>query len=257
MAHKRMFSKDITESDAFADMPLSTQALYFHLGMSADDDGFINNPKKVQRSIGASVDDLNLLMAKNFVIPFDSGIVVIKHWRINNTVRSDRYCPTKYQEEFSQLAIKENKAYTLANRHPELVVSHRLPLGIPNSNHLAPQDRIGEDRIGEDRIDTLSGKPDRSSSKVAEIIDYLNAVLGTNYRASSKKNVSLINARLNEGFTVEDFKSVIDKKASAWQGTDMAKYLRPETLFGTKFEGYLNELVVKKGGANGRFSKYD
>lgn len=257
MAHKRMFSKDITESDAFADMPLSTQALYFHLGMSADDDGFINNPKKVQRSIGASVDDLNLLMAKNFVIPFDSGIVVIKHWRINNTVRSDRYCPTKYQEEFSQLAIKENKAYTLVNRHPELVVSHRLPLGIPNSNQLAPQNRIGEDRIEEDRIDTSSGKPDRSSSKVAEIIDYLNTVLGTSYRASSKKNVTLIKARLKEGFTVDDFKAVIDKKAASWQGTDMAKYLRPETLFGTKFEGYLNELTMKKGGYDGRFSKYD
>lgn len=257
MAHKRMFSKDITESDAFADMPLSSQALYFHLGMSADDDGFINNPKKIQRSIGASADDLNLLMAKNFVIPFDSGVVVIKHWRINNTVRSDRYCPTKYQEEFRQLAIKENKAYTLANMHTELVVSQRLELGIPNSNQLAPQNRIEEDRIEEKRIDNLSGKPDRSSSKVKEVIDYLNAVLGTNYRASSKKNATLINARLKEGFTVEDFKSVIDKKSSSWQGTDMAKYLRPETLFGTKFEGYLNELTVKRGGANGRFSKYD
>ena len=257
MAHKRMFSKDITESDAFADMPLSSQALYFHLGMSADDDGFINNPKKIQRSIGASADDLNLLMAKNFVIPFDSGVVVIKHWRINNTVRSDRYCPTKYQEEFRQLAIKENKAYTLTNMHPELVVSQRLELGIPNSNQLAPQNRIEEDRIEEKRIDTMSGKPDRSSSKVSEVIDYLNAVLGTNYRASSKKNATLINARFKEGFTVEDFKSVIDKKSSSWQGTDMAKYLRPETLFGTKFEGYLNELTVKRGGANGRFSKYD
>lgn len=257
MAHKRMFSKDITESDAFADMPLSSQALYFHLGMSADDDGFINNPKRVQRSVGASIDDLNLLMAKKFIIPFESGVVVIKHWRINNTVRSDRYCPTSYQEEFSQLEIKDNKAYTLKNNIPELVVSQRETLGIPNSNQLDTQDRIGEDRIEEDRRDTLSGKPDCLSAKVREIIDYLNSVLGTNYRASSKKNISFINARLNEGFTVDDFKAVIDKKSASWKGDPkMAKYLRPETLFGTKFEGYLNELSPRKAVAD-EFAAYD
>ena len=91
-----MFSQDIKNSDAFMDMPLSTQALYFHLGMNADDDGFVNNPKMLCKLIGASADDLTLLKAKNFIISFDSGIVVIKHWYINNYIRNDRYHETKY-----------------------------------------------------------------------------------------------------------------------------------------------------------------
>ena len=257
MAHKRMFSKDITESDSFADMPLSTQALYFHLGMSADDDGFINNPKRIQRSIGASTDDLNILMAKNFVIPFDSGVVVIKHWRINNTIRTDRYCPTSHQEEFAQLLLKDNRAYTLKNKRPELLVSQVETIGIPDGNQLDTQNRIEEDSIVENR-DILSGKPDCLASKVKEIVEYLNSVLGTSYRVSSKKNTSLINARLRDGFTVDDFKTVIDKKAAAWRDDpNMAKYLRPETLFGTKFEGYLNELTAAEGVQGERFSEYD
>ncbi len=115
MAERRMFAKTIIDSDAFLDMPLSTQALYFHLNMRADDEGFINNPKKIQRMIGASDDDLKLLIAKSFVIPFDSGIVVIKHWRINNYLQNDRCKKTVYQEERSLLTLKENNAYTLAN----------------------------------------------------------------------------------------------------------------------------------------------
>ena len=99
MAERRMFSKKITDSDAFLDMPLSSQCLYFHLSMNADDDGFVNSPKSVMRKIGSKEDDLKLLIAKNFVIPFESGIVVIKHWRINNYLRADRYKETEYQEE--------------------------------------------------------------------------------------------------------------------------------------------------------------
>lgn len=112
MAEKRMFAKTIIDSDAFLDMPLSTQALYFHLSMRADDEGFLNSPKKLQRLIGASDDDLKLLIAKNFIIPFESGVIVIKHWKIHNYIRKDRIHPTVYQEERSLLNIKNNGAYT-------------------------------------------------------------------------------------------------------------------------------------------------
>lgn len=112
MAEKRMFTQKIIDSDAFLDMPLSTQALYFHLNMRADDDGFVNNPKRIQRTIGASEDDLKLLIVKRFVICFENGVIVIKHWRMHNTLRKDRYTPTQYQEELSRLKIKENKSYT-------------------------------------------------------------------------------------------------------------------------------------------------
>lgn len=112
MAERRMFAKTIIDSDAFLDMPLSSQALYFHLSMRADDDGFINNPKKIQRMVGASDDDCKLLIAKRFIIAFESGVIVIKHWKIHNYIQKDRYKPTIYQEEKATLELKENKAYT-------------------------------------------------------------------------------------------------------------------------------------------------
>ena len=112
MANKRMFTKFITDSDAFIEMPLSTQALYFHINMHADDDGFMNNPKKVQRIINASDDDLKLLIAKRFLLVFENGVIVVKHWRMHNTIRKDRYTPTRFQEELKSLAIKDNKSYT-------------------------------------------------------------------------------------------------------------------------------------------------
>lgn len=112
MANKRMFSKDIVGSDAFQDMPASSQLLYFHLGMEADDDGFIGNPKKIARSIGMAEDDMKILVSKRFVLLFPSGVLVIKHHRINNNWDRCNFKRTMYMEEFSQLYIKENKAYT-------------------------------------------------------------------------------------------------------------------------------------------------
>lgn len=115
MANKRMFTMHIVDSDAFLDMPLSTQCLYFHLNMRADDDGFIGNPKRVQRLIGASDDDFKILIAKRFVLAFEDGVIVIKHWRMHNTIRADRYTPTAYQEELSMLLMKDNKSYSLTS----------------------------------------------------------------------------------------------------------------------------------------------
>lgn len=119
MANKRMFNIKIVDSDAFLDMPLSTQALYFHLNMRADDDGFIGNPKRIQRLIGCSDDDLKLLLVKRFILAFEDGVIVIKHWKLHNTIQKDRYTPTVYQDELKALGIKANKAYTL-NGIPEV-----------------------------------------------------------------------------------------------------------------------------------------
>lgn len=138
MAQRRMFSADIVASDAFLDMSTSTRELYFQLGMYADDDGFVN-PKKIMRMIGASNDDLKVLVAKRFLIPFESGVVVIKHWLIHNLIRGDRYKETMYLEEKKLLKIKDNKSYT------ELATT-----GIPNGNQMATQVRLGKDSIGKD-----------------------------------------------------------------------------------------------------------
>lgn len=114
MSAKRMFSMQIIDSDAFLDMPLSAQALYFHLSMRADDDGFVNNPRKIQRYVNASDDDFRLLVVKRFILTFDTGVIVIKHWLIHNYIQKDRYHETVYTEEKSMLSVKDNKAYTLS-----------------------------------------------------------------------------------------------------------------------------------------------
>lgn len=154
MAERRMFAKTIIDSDAFIDMPLSTQALYFHLSMRADDDGFINNPRKIQRMVGGSDDDLKLLAAKRFIIPFDSGVVVIKHWKIHNYIQRDRYKPTVYSEEKSLLEIKENGAYTECIQPvSKTETQDRLELGYS-------QESIGEESI-EEEVAPAPSKPTR------------------------------------------------------------------------------------------------
>ncbi len=123
MARKRMFDLGIIDTDLFLEMPQSTQNLYFHLGMRADDDGFVSNPKKIIRTIGANEDDLKILFSKEFIIPFESGIVVIRHWKLNNYIRKDRYVETIYKEEKKRLIEDENGIYNL-----------NINAGIPNVN---------------------------------------------------------------------------------------------------------------------------
>lgn len=147
MAERRMFAKTIIDSDAFLDMSLSTQALYFHLSMRADDDGFVNNPKKIQRMIGSGDDEMKMLIAKKFIIPFDSGVCVIKHWRIHNYIQKDRYKETVYKEEKSHLLLKDNKSYKYMDTPCIQDVS------IPET-----QVRIGKDRIGKESLDKNNNK---------------------------------------------------------------------------------------------------
>lgn len=128
MANKRMYSKDVTDSDAFIEMSSAAQALYFHLNQGADDDGFNNQVQLAMMKAHASTDDLKILMAKNFVIRFECGVIVIKHWRLHNTLRKDRYTPTNYQEELNLLGIKDNGVYTLGCQP----VAERLPSGCPS-----------------------------------------------------------------------------------------------------------------------------
>ncbi len=234
-----MFSKKITDTDIFLDMPLSSQALYFHLNMHADDDGFVSNAKTVKRMIGSSDDDLKLLLTKNFIFAFESGVVVIKDWKIHNYIRKDTYNTTIYGDEKEQLSQDENGSYTISPRAVD---------------EPSPQVRLGKVRLGKvSNINSSSNdEPHIELKKIEDIISYLNEKAGTKYRASGSKTQRLIKARFNDGFNDEDFKKVIDIKVAEWCGTDMSKYLRPETLFGTKFESYLNQEVKKsktnKGG---------
>ncbi len=157
MAQRRMFSKEITTSDLFVDMPASTQLLYFHLGMEADDEGFIGNARMLGRAYGASNDDLKLLQAKGFIIVFESGVTVVKDWNLNNQIRKDRLKPTIYQAEKSLLTLDNTGVYQLDN---QLTTKPQ-----PNDNQLTTKcphrlgkDSIGKDSIGEQQLVAVAGK---------------------------------------------------------------------------------------------------
>ena len=167
MAERRMFAKTIIDSDAFLDMPLTTQALYFHLSMRADDDGFVNNPKKILRMVGAGEDDAKLLITKQFIIPFESGIVVIRHWKIHNYIRKDTYSETKCKTEKRCLELDENQAYVIGSGEglpsrnepaAPLLRSRNEPADKPLTQDRLGKDRIGKDRIGKDRVDQDRGE---------------------------------------------------------------------------------------------------
>ena len=143
-----MFAKTIIDSDAFLDMPITSQLLYFHLSMRADDDGFVNKPKSIMRMIGCKDDDLMLLFSKKFLIPFESGVVVIKHWKIHNYIRKDTYTETKYKEEKATLEMDENNAYRLSG-------AEQLELCDETVTGSSTQDRIGKDRTGKESINSI------------------------------------------------------------------------------------------------------
>ena len=226
MAKKRMVSLQIIDSDDFLEMPLSTQALYLHLLLRTDDEGFTNSVKKVMRMIGCREDDLKMLIGKRFVLTFNSGVVVIKHWLIHNNIRTDRIIPTVHIKEKSQLKLNGIKGYTELLEQPTDKCQHSIGLDIDLD-------------IGLDIEDTVV-------LPYQLIITYLNQKIDKSYKATSDKTRSLIKARYNDKFVLEDFYKVIDIKYNEWYKTDMAKFLRPETLFGNKFESYLNQLEDNK-----------
>lgn len=155
MAERRMFAKTIIDSDAFLDMPHSSQLLYFHLSMRADDDGFINNPKSIMRNVKCNDDDLKLLCAKKFLIPFETGVVVIKHWKVHNYIAKDRYKETKYKDEKSRLSLDDNNAYTECTQ----------PV-----YGLETQVRLGKDSIGKVRRDKSIDDESEQNPKTKVVI---------------------------------------------------------------------------------------
>jgi len=182
MAQRRMFSQDIVSSDAFLDMPVSSQVLYFHLGIRADDDGFVS-PKVVMRVLGSSNDDLKVLLSKRFLLPFESGVVVIKHWLIHNLIRADMYKETLYKKEKSTLGLNDNGAYTELREGvteikqieaPEWLKRRRKDVRTANVPKTAP--RLGKDRLGyisESEIRIVSDKEEATPSKETKDLSYM------------------------------------------------------------------------------------
>jgi uncharacterized phage protein (TIGR02220 family) len=237
-------SKSIIKSDTFLDMPATTQNLYFHMLLDADDDGFINAPKSIMRMIGAKDDDMKVLAAKQFVIPFESGVVVIKDWKIHNYIQNDRYKPSTLPER-DLLNIQKDKTYTLKSDVSRMDTECIQTVSI-GKDRLGKvrlgKDRIGKDRVGKVSIDTLCHvSHDDVDKSHYEIIEYLNLKTGSKFKPTTKPYVQAIRSRLKEGYTVDDFKTVIDKKCREWKGTKLEKYLTPKTLFApSHFDTYLN-----------------
>lgn len=197
MAERRMFAKAIIDSDLFIDMPTSARLLYFDLNMRADDDGFVNSPRKIIRMTGASNDDLRILISKDFVIPFESGVVVIKHWRIHNYIRKDRYKPTICIEEKQQLEA-ENSEYTLTDGQS---TDNQLKTnGQPTDDQWSTQDRLGKDRLGKDSIE------------YQQIADMYNNTCVSFPRLTklSDRRKKTIKARFNAGYTLDDFRRLFE-----------------------------------------------
>ena len=242
MAERRMVSKTIMQTQKFLRLPLETQALYVHLVINSDDDGIVE-AFPVVRMIGASEDSLGLLVIKQFIKPLNQDMVYfITDFNEQNKIRPDRHKPSIHRDlAIQQLGLEvdgsrlvEPGKVVLELKEECQTVDGQVTDKCP---HSIGQDSIGQDSIGQDSIDNIPYK---------EIIDYLNSKTGKNYRANIPKNKALIKARWSEGYRLDDFKQVIDNMVKDWSGTKYAKYLRPETLFGTKFDGYLNQGNVVK-----------
>lgn len=196
MPEKRMFAKTILLSDAYLDMSLGARCLYVTMSMLADDDGFVNSPKSIMRQCGASIDDLNLLIAKKFIIPFDNGVVAIKHWKINNYIQSDRYVPTKYQELLSQLSLDENKAYTMADGKP----------CIQNVYKVYTQIREDIEKISKEKNKDIEPNPSKRPPTLEDINDYI-----------SQKHLAVDGEKFYEFFTESGWVDSKGHKVRNWK----------------------------------------
>ena len=194
MAERRMFAKSIIDSDAFLDMPLSTQALYFHLAMRADDDGFVNNPKKISKMLGANEDEFKVLLAKKFLLIFENGVIVIKHWKVHNYIQKDRYKPTNYTKEMQLLGIKENNVYSLDT-----------------------QVSIGKDRLGKNSIGKISKKIYPEDKIIADIILIYKNIFKKDYRLSFPEQASICKIASDENYTLEDWRIIFKNAFKGWK----------------------------------------
>lgn len=180
MANKRMFSSDVTETDSFLETPLTAQALYFHLGMRGDDDGFVSNPRSIMRVTGCCESDLNVLVESGYIITFRSGVIVISDWKVNNYLRGDRYKSTIFQDELSMLKETANKRYVLADDNQPSTI------GIPTGNQVTTQYRIEENRAVVDKA-TTAAAASRLDTALSEIVQHYEKTLGTFPRSALDK----------------------------------------------------------------------
>lgn len=229
MAERRMISLKVIDTDKFLDMPLSTRYLYHELNARADDDGFIGSPKKIAKMVGGSDDDLRLLAAKEFVIPFRSGVIVIKHWRMNNYIRSDRYNATAYQDEKQMLSIEKNGTYRLVSDDLDTVCT---PFGIPDGNQLVgtldTQVRLGKVSIDKDILP-------------AEVNAFFEKVWALYPNKKGKGQVSKTQKAKLAKIGLEQLTRCIDRYLSELKKDEWRKPQNGSTFFNSGYVDYLDD----------------
>ena len=248
MAERRMLSSKIVCSDAFIEMPFSAQALYVQLVMEADDDGFLNRAKRIQMSIDAAVTDLPLLIEKRFLLAFPNGVVVIKHWRMNNQIRKDRYTPTQYQDEFNSLEIKEDGSYTERNKDSKVdsLATTWQPLG----NQTATQVSLGKVSIDQYRENIVQSDPDGSclndqKPTKADVDSFFNALWDMYPIKKGKGQVSESKRRILYAIGFESMNKAIERYlAELKRDADWRKPQNGSTFFNSGYVDYLDENFV-------------
>ena len=220
MAQKRMFDKTITNSDDFLELPDSSQVLYFHLSMNADDDGFVNNWKSIMKMTGTKEDDMKLLIIKQYIIPFDSGVIVIRHWRINNYLRNDRYQETQFKEEKDKLLLGKNEEYMLKD-------NFGIPTVYPDKNRIEENNNNAQkNNIFEERFKEFYNEYPRKVNKKETL----------NWFLKKKPNKDLFNLIMTK----------LKEQKKYWKET---KYIPYPTswLNGEKWEDELDENIIDDG----------
>ena len=247
MAKHRLFSIDIVDTDVFLEMPASAQCLYFHLGMRADDDGFVSSPKRIARLVNCSEDDLKILITKQFIIPFESGVVVIRDWNVNNTIKKDRYKPTLYTEEKKLLKLNENRRYSLLENlrsaNGDSLETFWSANGdsletfwSANGDSLEPQYKLSKDKLSKDKLNKKTAAAEEracareeiSSSEEPDkgmiVVEYYRKLTGHDV---TPNRLQLIDGYISDGAEPELICALLDYAVESnvrnvWQYTETA-----------------------------------
>ena len=209
MARRRMFSLDVVDTDKFLDMPSSTQALYFHLGMRADDDGFVSSPKRITKTVNCSEDDLKLLIAKKYLIPFESGVVVISDWKINNELKKDRCKPTIHLSEFEKIQTQKNKSYSLITSKTDTKCLQNVSK--MDTQYSIGKDSIGKDSIGKDSIGKEPGEVQKKKTSEETINSVINSYTDDPELRQALKDFVEMRKRMKKPPTVRALKLCLKK----------------------------------------------
>lgn len=243
MAERRMFAKTIIDSDAFLEMPSTSQLLYFHLLIRADDDGFINKPKTISRMIGTKDDDMKILITKKFILPFESGVVVVKHWKIHNYIQNDRYTETKYKNEKSLLFLDENKAYKLYD--DVHIMDTKCIQGVYNANKNEFDENDCDKDVSSQCIQDVSimdtqvrlGKVRLEKTNV----DFFEKLWGLYPKKEGKGQVSKTQKENLSKIGIEEMTRAVERYVKAKKDTDKKFLQNGSTFFNSGYVDYLDK----------------